>query len=78
MTSDTAELHPIEGAIYQAANVASADPLEAADIVKLLRVLLHPDSEVRAQASTSTFKSTVLPLLFAANSCVLPECPIEL
>lgn len=78
MTPDDAELHPIEGAVYQAASVASADPREAADIVTLLRVLLHPDSEVRGHAIVSSLNPTLLPLLFAANLCVLPECPIVL
>ena len=71
MTGDSAELHPVEGAIDQAACVASADPLEAADILKILRALLPPDSKMRAQAiapSPIALTPTMLPVLFAANS----------
>ena len=71
MTADIAELHLVEGAIYQAACVASADPLEAADLAE--RALLSPDSKMRAQAIASGFDPTALSLFFAANSYVLPK-----
>ena len=59
MTADSAELHPVEGASYQAASAASADPLEAADTVEILRAVLPPDSTMRAQAIASSLVALI-------------------